>query len=219
MKDSFVLYKCALGSSSDLVYSKDVALLYHKYYHYGDLTGMMLDMTGKFSNYPSSQLMEIFKQNALMEYFIDEYFLSDDIYALSDKEENKCRLMIFLIQINNLFRRLYLVDDKKEFVDIFTKIHNVILQFSNEIIPADKILDMDVIPEKYTDVLPKWSLPERFVFQNLAKSIVDYSFNTSLRTKYAILSIIQKNVLNSTWGYVDEERIRSEIEEMILSEM
>lgn len=81
-----------------------------------------------------------------MEYFIEEYFLNDDIYTLSDVEENKCRLMLFFIKINNLFKRLYLVNIQGEFIELFTKIHNLILQFSREIIPTDKILDRNTLP-------------------------------------------------------------------------
>jgi hypothetical protein len=46
-------------------------------------------------------------------------------------------------------------------------------------------------------------------------ALFDHSFFTWLVTKYEILSIIRKNI-DKSWSPIDVERIRSEIEEMIL---
>lgn len=219
MKDFFVLNKCIqAGKDSSLIpkHWEVIASLYERFYPYGDFTALMDDMTDKFSNFPSSPLIEIFKQNKLMGYFIEEYFLNGEIYTPVDIEENKCRLMVFLIKINNLFKRLYLVNNQGEFVELFTKIQNVITQFSNETISSEKILNSNMLLDDYTYIVPVWSFSERYVFQSLAKAIVDYSFNASLRTKYAILSVIHKNILKSVWGYLDESWIRREIEEIML---
>lgn len=135
-------------------------------------------MTGKFSGYPSSPLIEILKQQPLMEYFIQEYFLNTDIYDPATIERNKCVLMTFFMKINNLVRRLYLVNNRSEFLTLFVKIHNDIQGFFLETVPNDKILDKSIFPKEYIDILPKEPLEELSVFSDLMNILVDYCFNT-----------------------------------------
>ncbi|EKD44186.1 MAG: hypothetical protein ACD_71C00218G0011 [uncultured bacterium (gcode 4)] len=212
MKDSYVLHKCILaGSGNNSIWNHPeiVASLYDRFYPYWDPTSHMNDMTGIFSDYPSSPLMETLKQQPHMLYFIKEYFLNEDIYDPITIGENKCILMTFFIKINNLFRRLYLVKNKSEFVELFTKIHNDIILFSRETIPNGRVReDGSILREEF------WEYS--FIFSDIMITLIDHSFNTWLRTKYGILSIIQKHA-NNRWGPIDEGAILDEIEKMMLS--
>jgi len=212
MKDSYVLHKCILAGSGDesaWIHSETVASLYERFYLYGDPTAQMDDMTGIFSDYPSSPLMEALKQQPHMLYFIKEYFLNEDIYDPVTIEGNKGILMAFFIKINNLFRRLYLVKNKSEFTELFTKIHNDIILFSRETIPSGRIWeDGSIFREEF------WEDPS--IFSGIMMSLIDHNFNTWLRVKYRILSIIQKHI-NNRWGPIDESIILDEIEKTMLS--
>ncbi len=218
MKDSYVLYNFVpKWCNNNLVEnsSEIVASLYERFYLYWDPTTHMDDMTWDFLDFPSSPLIEMFKQQPLMNYFIKEYFLNEEIYTETDIENNKIMLMIFFIKINNLLRRVYLVNNQREFVELYTKIRNDVLQFLHEIVPTCKVLDKNIFPERYSYLLPKEPLEEIYVFSNLMIKLIDYSFNASLRHKYEILSIIHKNI-NSNWRSVDKNAIQDEIEKMLL---
>lgn len=211
MKDSYVLHKCILaGSGDDSIwnYSETVASLYDRFYHYWDPTTHMDDMTKIFSDYPSSPLMETLKQQRLMSYYIKEYFLNEDIYDPITIEGNKSILMTFFIKINNLFRRLYLAKNKSEFVELFTKIHDDVILFSRETIPSGRVQeDGSLFKEE------PWEDP--YIFSDIMITLLDRFFNRWLRTKYEILSIIQKHA-NNRWGSIDEDIIRDEIEKTML---
>lgn len=218
MKDSFILQKCIPDINFDGIpgnQSTMIALLYERYYPYWDPTAIIDDLTWNFSDFPSSPLIEMFKRHTLMEYFIKEYFINDDIYTDREIKKNKCFLMTFFIKVNNLFRRLYLVDNQSEFTELFLKIEDVIIDFADEIIPPDKLMDIDLPPETYDETLPEWPIQESLIFLHLMIGIVNHYFHTSIRDKYGIFSIIQENI-KSNWESIDENKIRHEIETMLL---
>jgi len=70
-----------------------------------------------------------------MQYFIQEYFLSEDICSESEVESNKTLLMAFFIKINNLFRRRYLINSDSEEKELYIKIHDTMYGFAQKVIP------------------------------------------------------------------------------------
>lgn len=214
MKDSFVLNKCFKIEQNKQ--SGKVASLYERFYPYWDPTTYMDDMTGRFSDFPSSPFMEILKQQPLMESFIQLYFLNKDLYDEITIERNKCILMMFFIQINNLVSRLYLANNQSEFAQLDGKIHHAIRKFTRETVPYDPELEYIIVPERYKHTLLEGRSGEPSIFSNLMIALFDHSFYIWLRTKYEILSIIQENI-DRSWSPVDIEKIRSEIEKMILA--
>lgn len=193
-----------------------LASLYDEFYCYGDWTVKVRDIFWNFSDFPSSPFIEMLKQNVDMQYFIQEYFLSEDIYSESEVESNKTLLMTFFIKINNLFRRRYLINSDSEEKELYKKIHDTMYEFAQKVIPWDKLFNSSTLSKKFVDGLPKWPLSELLVFYYLMMCLDQYCFNRSICIKDAIFSIILKNIIDN-WELINRDNIRHEIE-TILSE-
>jgi len=220
MKDLFILQKYFpdndySGPLND--YPENLPSLYNEFYCYGDWTVKVSDISWNFSDFPSSPFIEMLKQNIDMQYFIQEYFLSEDICSESEVESNKTLLMAFFIKINNLFRRRYLINSDSEEKELYIKIHDTMYGFAQKVIPWDKLFNSSTLSKKFVDGLPKWPLSELWVFYYLMMCLDQYCFERSIRMKDAIFFIVYKNIYDN-WGVIHKDNIRHEIEAMYSEE-
>jgi hypothetical protein len=165
-------------------------LYYEKNYDLADPTSYMKDMTDDFPWFPSSQLIEILKQNELMRYFIEEYFINTILYTPKEIEFNKKMLMIFFLHINRATRLLFSCESDAELDKKFEYIQEEIQWFFNEIIPNEAILNKNLLSDKERRLIGLWDIKEREFFSSLAFSIVKFIFHTATKTKFRVLTII-----------------------------
>lgn len=201
-----------------------IAKYYDLFNEYSNPTFKINDVTWKFSQFPSSSLIELLKQNKLMAMMIDKYFLNEEIFSHDDIEDNKIQLINFFLQINSKLKDCYWSNNINEFNSKFKEILDIINTFYKEIIPFDDYLDKNALT---SEDLEKLDSNEKIrsieFFSELTINLVEFTFNRSIEIKFSILEIIvnffypedNKDEISDE-DYDVESELRQQIEAFIL---
>ena len=168
-------------------YNPNIFEVYEKCYSYWDLTKTKPEEGWRFKEYLSSPLIEILISDSIFSWYIEERILKNDSFKLES--------IALLWKVNNNFKNLYLSKNKSEFIEKFSIIFDIFLDFFNE---SYFLVDNEESLNSWDGIL---------LMAEHVMHIINNSFKNSMVIKYLILTTICEYVKCNPWEDIKEDVI------------